>query len=1001
MTAKKCILDNGSIPVVSRAHQAAVEFLGAPVKSALDMSKDTVARLKETANAIKFTWVLTDRLKELGFKQGEKINDYLKNQRSYRESLMRHAEEVIKPFSQLHARNKTAALKVDEIGSVATLTEINPFMPRTRYETKKDLVEIDGVSMTQAEAWDALNKDLETLRGMDPQAPQVLKNVFDSYRFYRRDLLRSIIQSYKDREGEGNLADDEVSPKIYELIQKTKELFAQNDNDAYLTLMRSGKYVVNVYRPTSDLNEDGTVKNELVVSRFFEGLSEADEFAQKARQDVGDPSLVTEFKKTDLEKYMYGSVNRNAVNAFFDKVKPELEKSLKPDEFSTPEEVERYKKVMDTVHDAALLLYPETSVRRNLVAKRKGTEGFIRDTLQVYARQADRYSSQIARIKYNAALDTELKDMQEQLAKEKDPQRQRTAADLITELGARVLAVEGAPTFGSRFANSVNQLGFLWYLGLNPASAIVNMFQVPGVTLPWLSARFEGQVDNVNELAKAFKTVGFLKGRFYTQGSLSERLDDLLKLQDPELRSEFGLTRDEVEMLRDLDGLGALRSGMQIYDINSLSDLGGEYSGSFGHAKYIFNKMSGFMFQKAELINREVTALAAYRLARKKAMIGKDKPLSKEEAVRFAERAIDQSQGAYAEDQAPRIFMNPAVRVILMFKKFPMHMATVYIQMFKDMLGPDVDPDVRRIAKRQFTGMMGMTGVLAGVAGMPLYYLIRDTANVILGDEDEPYSFDLEFRKFLTEQFGDEAGNMMYRGVLGEFGLDIGSRISYESSFLLGGTDKLPFLGGVLGLRDIRRGETAQETARNAMVEALGAGAGIVDGVFRGYDQFKKGEVIRGVEAMSPAFLRNMIKSGRFATEGALTARGDPIVEDLTTLEIMGQFFGFAPQRLSSQYKINNEIKDIEYEIRDRRARLMDQYAKAIRTKDRATQKDVMEEIQQFNKANPVKGLTITPDSLRRSLAKRETVSQQTERGIFLSPSFRERLREFEGVEDV
>jgi hypothetical protein len=1001
MTAKKCILDNGSIPVVSRAHQAVVEFLGTPVKSALDMSKDTVARLKETANAIKFTWVLTDRLKELGFKQGEKINDYLKNQRSYRESLMRHAEEVIKPFSQLHARNKTAALKVDEIGSVATLTEINPFMPRTRYETKKDLVEIDGVSMTQAEAWDALNKDLETLRGMDPQAPQVLKNVFDSYRFYRRDLLRSIIQSYKDREGEGNLADDEVSPKTYELIQKTKELFAQNDNDAYLTLMRSGKYVVNVYRPTSDLNEDGTVKNELVVSRFFEGLSEADEFAQKARQDVGDPSLVTEFKKTDLEKYMYGSVNRNAVNAFFDKVKPELEKSLKPDEFSTPEEVERYKKVMDTVHDAALLLYPETSVRRNLVAKRKGTEGFIRDTLQVYARQADRYSSQIARIKYNAALDTELKDMQEQLAKEKDPQKQRTAADLITELGARVLAVEGAPTFGSRFANSVNQLGFLWYLGLNPASAIVNMFQVPGVTLPWLSARFEGQVDNVNELAKAFKTVGFLKGRFYTQGSLSERLSDLLKLQDPELRSEFGLTRDEVEMLRDLDGLGALRSGMQIYDINSLSDLGGEYSGSFGHAKYIFNKMSGFMFQKAELINREVTALAAYRLARKKAMIGKDKPLSKEEAVRFAERAIDQSQGAYAEDQAPRIFMNPAVRVILMFKKFPMHMATVYIQMFKDMLGPDVDPDVRRIAKRQFTGMMGMTGVLAGVAGMPLYYLIRDTANVILGDEDEPYSFDLEFRKFLTEQFGDEAGNMMYRGVLGEFGLDIGSRISYESSFLLGGTDKLPFLGGVLGLRDIRRGETAQETARNAMVEALGAGAGIVDGVFRGYDQFKKGEVIRGVEAMSPAFLRNMIKSGRFATEGALTARGDPIVEDLTTLEIMGQFFGFAPQRLSSQYKINNEIKDIEYEIRDRRARLMDQYAKAIRTKDRATQKDVMEEIQQFNKANPVKGLTITPDSLRRSLAKRETVSQQTERGIFLSPSFRERLREFEGVEDV
>jgi hypothetical protein len=344
--------------------------------------------------------------------------------------------------------------------------------------------------------------------------------------------------------------------------------------------------------------------------------------------------------------------------------------------------------------------------------------------------------------------------------------------------------------------------------------------------------------------------------------------------------------------------------------------------------------------------------------------------------------------------------MNPAVRVILMFKKFPAHMATVYIQMFKDMMGPDVDPNIRRIARRQFTLMMGATGLMAGVAGMPLYYIIRDLMNVILGEEDDPYNFDLELRKALIEQFGETVGNAMYRGGLGEFGLDIGSRISYESSFLLGGTDNLPFIGGVLGLRDIKRGDNAQETVRNAMVESLGAGAGIVDGLFRGYDQIKQGEVVRGIEAMSPAFIRNTLKAGRFATEGALTARGDPIVEDLTTMEIMGQLFGFSPQRLSSQYKINNQIKDMEYEIRDRRTRLMDQYAKAVRTKDRATQRDVMEEIQQFNKANPVKGLAITNDALRRSLAKREDVSQQTEKGIFLTPAFRQRLQEFEGVED-
>lgn len=1000
MTAQKCTLDNGSIPVVSRAHQAVVEMIGTPVKSAQAMSQNTVAKLSNSVNAIKFTWVVVDRLKKLGYNQAEKINNLLKRQRSYRESLMRHAETVIQPFAQLHARNKDAALKLDEVAAVATLTEINPFMPKTRYDNKKDLVEIDGISMTQAEAWDLLQKDLETLKTLDPLAPQILKSVFDSYRFYRQEYLRALIQAIKERAGEGHLPDDQVSPKTYDAIKQTKNEFKKNDNDAYLTLMRSGKYIVNVYKDTGEFNEDGTKKTVLQISRFFEKPSEADEFAKKALADVTDPNLVVQFKKTDLEKYMYGNVNRSAVNAFFDKVKPEIEKALKPDDFATREEVERYNKLMDIVHDASLLLYPETSLRKNLVAKRKGTEGFIRDTLQVYARQADRYSSQISRVKYNAAMHEQLKDMELQHKEDKDPQRNREAADLITELGARVLAVEGAPTFGSKFANAVNQLGFLWYLGLNPASAFVNLMQVPGVTLPYLSARFEGQYDNVKELSRPYLTYIRLGDEIAREGTLSERLSDLLNMSEGELK-RFDLTRDEVEMLRDLDAVGALRSGMQIYDINSLSDLGGAYPGSVGHGMYVFNKASGYMFQKAELINREVTALAAYRLAKRKKMIGKNDVMSKEEAVNFAERAIEQSQGSYSEDQAARVFMNPAVRTILMFKKFPAHMATVYIQLFKNMFGPEVDPSIRKIARTQFTLMMGMTGLMAGVAGMPLYYIIRDLMNTALGDEDDPYSFDLELRKALASQFGDDVGNMMYRGVLGELGLDIGSRISYESSFLLGGTEQLPFIGGVLGLRDIKRGDTAVETARNAMFEALGAGAGIVDGLFRGYDQIKQGNIVRGIEAMSPSFLRNMIKSGRYATEGVLTARGDPIIEDITTREIIFQFLGFTPQRLSSQYKINNQIKDIEYEIKDRRASLMDQYARAVRTKDNAYRREILEEIQQFNKANPIKGLTITSDSLRRSLKKRESVSQQTEKGIFLTPSYQQRLRDYKKLEDV
>jgi hypothetical protein len=980
------------------------EALETPIRAAKDMSTDRVADLRERVQALKFTWVIAEALEKLGFKQGAKINDYLKRQRSFREKMRREAEAVIAELTSLNRRNPKAAERSYEIMMMASGVEVNPFMPKARYEGKTDLVEIDGQKMTQADAWDLINEDINALRQMDAKAPAAMEKVFNSFQSYRRKLLRSLIQTYKDRAGEGNLRDDEVSRKTFEQIQRTKDQFINADNDAYITFLRTGNYVVNVYKPVGT-DEQGRPQYEVERSEFFESKSEAQQFAENQKKVVDDPELVQQFKKTDLEKYMYGMGNRGAVNAFFDKLKPELEALkpvLDPTDPGYEAEVARIEAFKDKLHNMSLLLYPETAVRKQLVAKRRGTAGYMGDVLKVYAIMSDRYASQISQLQYNGAIDAELVSLNNAIRDKKlAPATQEQAVNLSNELAARVLAVESAPTFGSKFANMANQLGFLWFLGLNPSSALVNIFQVPGVTLPWLSARFEGQLDNLKELTKAYKTVGMLKGKYYTQGSLSERIDELVKLDSKKLKEDFDLTKDEVQMLKELDNVGSLRSGMQIYDINSIADMGGAYPGSAAHGWYVFNKASGYMFQKAELINREVTALAAYRLARKKAMIGKKGTLSHEEAIKFADQAVEKSQGAYAEDQAPRIFMNPAVRVILMFKKFPAHMATIYIQMFQDIFGPNVDPTVRRIARRQFTMMMGMTGLMAGVTGMPLYYIIRDTMNAALDDEDQPYDFDYELRKALIEQLGPQAGNMIFRGVLGETGMDIGSRISYESSFLLGGADVgIPFIGGVLGLRDIKQGETSLETAQNAMIEALGAGAGIVTGLFRGVDKIKNGDVYEGIEAMSPSFLRNPMKAGRFATEGALTARGDPIIEDITTMETIRQALGFAPQRLTSQYEINRQRKDMEQRINRRRQSLLNQYTKAVREKDRATQKAVMDEIREFNKLNPGKAMPITSETIKRSLAKRESLSRETEKGVFITKKLRPLLVDEEVVDE-
>jgi hypothetical protein len=1045
---------NGSTPTASRPNQAMGEILAGPIQTILDMSSDVYNNIKnKSLQSLKFTWHIAERLEELGIPIASKINNFLKEERAYRERLMRHAETVIGPMVRMQGVSKEAAAKLDEIGAISTLVEINPFLSRSRYaadnkslekELQKlnlDKVEIDNVKMSKTEAWDLLNeelkkadaifeKDWKARNGSAPVPSEILpsanlKNLFDSYQYFRRQFLKGIIQAIKDRAGQGNLKDSQVSPDLYQQIQKTRAEFTKSNNEAYLKLMRPGKYVVNTYKVEQDL-ETGEDILKVDISRFFESRAEAKRFAQQQEKLLGR-DLVKAFKKSDIDQLLYTPGGRAPVNAFFDKIKPalaEIKPKIDPnvDPKGYREEVEMIDNLRNKVQQASLLLYPEASLKREFIAKRKGTEGFLRDMLKVYAAMSDRYANQISQVQYSGKIGTALSELNNAVSEStgkgfRSRDDQEEAVELASELTKRIMRVQQAPTALDVFANRANQLGFLWFLGLNPASAMVNLFQVPGVALPWLSARFEGQINNFAELTRAYKTLAKFGSGYMTEGTASERLDQLKTLNQAELNQLFkvstagkgaALTVDEVQMLVELDRLGALRSGMQIYDIGSIANNGGAYPGSAAHGLYVFQKWAGFAFQKAELVNREVTALAAYRLARKKAMIGKDKPMNHEEAIKFAEQAVEKSQGAYAADQAPRVFMNPALRTILMFKKFPAHMATIYIRMFQEMFGkldpnltPEQQKNIRRIARRQFTGMMTASAFMSGAVGMPFYYIIRDVMNTILGDEDDPYSFDADLRDFLIDNFGNRAGNAMFRGLLGDSGADIGSRISYESSFLLGGTEKLPFIGGVLGLRDVKQGKDAEETLKNSMVELVGAGGAIALAPFRAYEEFKKGEVFRGFEAATPAFLRNIIKAGRFSQEGVLTARGDPIIEDITTAEIMIQALGFTPQRLSSQYKINNQIKDIEQEILQRKMSLMDQYTKAVRQKDFDEAADVMEEIQEFNKRNSYKGVAITSDSIRRSIAKRESISRETQRGIFIAKGLRPKLAVYRDLEDT
>ena len=76
-----------------------------------------------------------------------------------------------------------------------------------------------------------------------------------------------------------------------------KKEFAKANNDAYLALLRSGPYVVNIYKDTKTLDEDGNKKYELQSSEFFESRAEARKAAEAARSKFDNDYRIQDFKQ--------------------------------------------------------------------------------------------------------------------------------------------------------------------------------------------------------------------------------------------------------------------------------------------------------------------------------------------------------------------------------------------------------------------------------------------------------------------------------------------------------------------------------------------------------------------------------------------------------------------------------------------------------------------------------------------------------------------------------
>ncbi|HFS8455779.1 TPA: PLxRFG domain-containing protein [Vibrio cholerae] len=591
----------------------------------------------------------------------------------------------------------------------------------------------------------------------------------------------------------------------------------------------------------------------------------------------------------------------------------------------------------DEIYQMYLRTLPARSMRRNFI-HRKGVAGFSQDAVRALADQGFRQSRQQARLDHMDILDNHLDSIQKYVH---ELPNNVEADRVVEELNKRHEWVRNPSRAG--WAQKLTSLGFVWMLGLTPAAALVNLTQNLQVALPILGSRY-GMAESSKMMSQAtaqYLKAAFTRNRPKGQGILGSVL-----------------TGGEKEAMRRAVAQGVI-------DVTQAADLAGlaenpnaKYSGTWNKAMNII----GWAFHHAEVFNREVTYIAAYRLAMKKHG-------DHEKAIADAIKDTWDSHFDYSSINRARFMQSDMAAVALQFKQYSQNM-TYYLwaNLAKALKGET--PEVKSMARKQLLGTLASTFFIGGAGALPLWAITTaiEAAQEIVGDDDEPFDAETELKRMLAEAFGKENAALIWHGALPS----ISGRISLND----------------LWVRSINRDVDASTAYVEYMKQALGP---VIGGIgvswAQGLSDISNDQFARGIERIPPKAIKDVLKTARYINEGGVTTKnGDEIVSDLTAFELLGQASGFAIGRANLQYDENNAIKNYETFIVKRRQSLMNAYYTAYRLKDGEAMKAMMVKIRKFNQSQYGKRNPITTEILRQSLKVRARKRSITQNGVQVNP---------------
>jgi hypothetical protein len=634
-------------------------------------------------------------------------------------------------------------------------------------------------------------------------------------------------------------------------------------------------------------------------------------------------------------KAQYSAMRDGAAGAFTQEVMQHLEGlDIDPAQKS---------QLFDTLNQLAISMLPDASYRRHF-KHRKGTPGFSRDAMRGFAQAQQHAAHHIARIRHADRLVAALDDLQTEIQEtaEGDVTEWQHVANELTRRLEQILNPNTHPV-----AAAAGQVGFVMSLGGSIASGLVNLSQTPLVFFPWAGSRF-----GFDKAAAALTaaTRDYLGGKW-------DRWSGFVLSDNPNIAPE---ERDALKRLEE--------SG--IINLTLAHDLAGAANADSTVSRRAFAlnramKVISWTFHLPETYNRQVSALTAYRLARAAGQ-------THEEAIETARDGIVRSHFDYSASNRARYMHGNFIRVVSMFKQYSQQMTyMLWRNAYLALKGESAE--VKSEARRMLFGVMSMHFAAAGSLGLPLgVFGVSPLLSLLAmgtGDEDDPpLDWQDEYRLWLADTFGREAGEAIAKGPLRLLlDVDLASRVGL----------------GDLWVRAPLKEKEGRDAVEQWMLTLLGPIAGYAGQMGTAMQAFEEGQFARGVESMTPKFISSAIKAVRYETEGVRSWRGDDLGVTLSNADIIGTAMGFQPTALSEMYAGRSVVKTREGELQRRREDLMRAWREAREAGDRAGLADALAGIRKFNEKN--RPFSIGPQHLKASWMAHRRAQLQTAQGINLS----------------